>query len=362
MAIFVLLSSALLTFSISPGARSPASAASVAVRMAASDSCLIIQNKGGGHGEIGYHLALQLVKEKGMSVTILHEGPNKGKAPHNAYGDLDAAGVKVLWCDDLSDAASCLGKLEGASFGAVVDNWSKSPEQITPYAEAAKAWGVSNYAYVSSAGMYTPDKGDDSAVTEECAVKSSGQRQAEEKIAEMGLPYSYFRPQYIYGPCQGKSYLAFFFDRLARGRPVPVPNAGDQLVTMTHAADNAAMIAAAIGNEAAVGEAFNCATSSLVTYDELVQLCAKAAGVDATIVHYDPKGFEKPEDFKFKFPFRDTPFYVSVDKASKLLSFKEQNVIADDIAWYYEKNYVAQKGLEKEVNLADDEIVIAAAL
>ena len=30
---------------------------------------------------------------------------------------------------------------------------------------------------------------------EECAVKSSGQRQAEEKIAEMGLPFSYFRPQ-----------------------------------------------------------------------------------------------------------------------------------------------------------------------
>merc|ERR1711904_607665 len=114
---------------------------------------------------------------------------------------------------------------------------------------AAKGWGVSNYAYVSSAGMYTPEKGDDSAVCEDCGVKSSGQRQAEEKIAEMGLPYSYFRPQYIYGPAQGKSYLSFFFDRLTRDQPVPVPNSGDQMVTMTHAADNAAMIAAAIGNE-----------------------------------------------------------------------------------------------------------------
>jgi hypothetical protein len=28
------------------------------------------------------------------------------------------------------------------------------------------------------------------------------------------------RPQYIYGPAQGKSYLAFFFDRITRGRPV----------------------------------------------------------------------------------------------------------------------------------------------
>ena len=99
------------------------------------------------------------------------------------------------------------------------------------------------------------------------------------------------------------------------GRPVPVPNGGDQLVTMTHAADNAAMIAAAIGSPAAVGEAFNCATSSLITYDDLVALCAKAAGVAGEVAHYDPKGFAKPDGFKFKFPFRDTPFYVSVDKA-----------------------------------------------
>ena len=120
-----------------------------------------------------------------QSVTILHEGPNKGKPPHNAYGALDAAGVKVLWCDDLSDAASCLGKLEGASFNAVVDNWSKSPEQITPYAEAAQGWGVTSYCYVSSAGMYTPAKGDEGAVSESCDVKSSGQRQAEETIAAM---------------------------------------------------------------------------------------------------------------------------------------------------------------------------------
>ena len=93
----------------------------------------------------------QLVKEKGMSVTILHEGPNKGKPPHNAYGALDAAGVTVHWCDDLSDHAAALSKLGGQSFRAVVDNWSKSPEQIKPYAELGKKWGVENFAYVSSA-------------------------------------------------------------------------------------------------------------------------------------------------------------------------------------------------------------------
>eukprot|EP00900_Chrysochromulina_parva_P022773 jgi/Chrpa1/5129/Chrysochromulina_OHIO_Genome00015126-RA len=345
--------------------RAPATGRSIAVRMAGDSSVLIIQNKGGGHGEIGYHLALQLAKDKGMPVTILHEGPNKGKPPHNAYGDLDAAGVTVHWCDNLEDSAACLAALGGARFTAVVDNWSKSPEQIKPYAEAAKGWGVTNYAYVSSAGMYTPAKGEKGAIAETCAVKSSEQRQAEELIAAMGLPYSYFRPQYIYGPKQGKSYLSFFFDRLTRGRPVPVPNDGKQSVTMTHAADNAAMIAAAIGNEKAVGEAFNCATTLLITYDELVRKCAGAAGVDCEIAYYDPKGFVKPsDDFKFGFPFRDTPFFVSAEKAKTLLGFEPKHDIAKDIGWYFESNYKASGAMEKAKKLSfeDDDLVLTAKL
>ncbi len=327
-----------------------------AVQMADVGSTLIIQNKGGGHGEIGYHLALQLANDRKQQVTILHEGPNSGKAPHNAYGDLDAAGVKVIWCDDLKDSASCIASLGGASFDAVVDNWSKSPEDIMPYAELAKSWDVSNFAFVSSAGMYTPPKGDYSAIKEDCDVKSSGQRKAEVALADLGLPYSYFRPQYIYGPKQGKSYLSFFFDRLTRGKPVPVPGTGEQSVTFTHAADNAAMIAAAIGNEKARGAAFNCATSSLLSYNELVGLCAKAAGVEPKLQYYSPGA--KADGFKF--PFRDTPFFVSVDKAKDLLGFEPSHEIAKDIEWYFADNYVAKGSKDKQVDLSADDAILAA--
>ena len=92
------------------------------------------------------------------------------------------------------------------------------------------------------------------------------------------------------------------------------------------------------------------------------QTCASAAGKEAAITHYDPKGFEKPDGFKFKFPFRDTPFFVSVEKAEKLLGFTPKHKIADDIAWYYSENYVAQGGLDKELAFDDDSIVLGAAL
>ena len=50
--------------------------------------------------------------------------------------------------------------------------------------------------------------------------------QAEELLGEKGLPFSCFRPQYIYGPKQGKSYLVPLFDRACREQhpPQPVPN------------------------------------------------------------------------------------------------------------------------------------------
>ena len=85
--------------------------------------------------------------------------------------------MKVLWRDNLEDADGCVAALAGATFGTVVDNWSKSPAQIRPFAKLAKGWGVRSYAYVSSAGMYAPPDGEHGAIDESCAVKSSGQRQ-----------------------------------------------------------------------------------------------------------------------------------------------------------------------------------------
>ncbi len=47
----------------------------------------------------------------------------------------------------------------------------------------------------------------------------------EELIANEGLPWTSFRPQYIYGPKTNKrDYLDYFFDRIVREKPVPIPN------------------------------------------------------------------------------------------------------------------------------------------
>ena len=114
------------------------------------------------------------------------------------------------------------------------------------------------------------------------------------------------------------------------------------------------MVAAAVGNPAAAGEVFNCATSDLITYDELAALCASAAGVPAAIEHYNPKEFEAGTSKKLGFPFRETAFYVSADKAKALLGFAPKHTIKEDIAWYLADNYAS-----KAVDFSQDQAILA---
>ncbi|CAN0061250.1 unnamed protein product, partial [Phaeothamnion confervicola] len=113
----------------------------------AAGKALIVQNKGGGHGELGFHLA-KILTAKGLEVTLLQDGAgkNKAKEPFASYGDLEAKGTKVVWADF---AVSGVGVAvpEGEAFDYDL-------ETCKEVASMAAAWKCKSYVYVSSAGMY----------------------------------------------------------------------------------------------------------------------------------------------------------------------------------------------------------------
>ena len=311
----------------------------VAVAAGGEKKALIIQNKGGGHGELGYQLALELRDQKGLEVTMLHDGgpePKTGKEPFASY---DEAGLKVLWKDLSAESVSeALG--DEGPFEYVFDNWSKEADSAKPAVELSKAWDVSNYVFVSSAGMY---KGASQPMKETDEVKATGQRAVEELLAAEGLPWTSFRPQYIYGPKTNKrDYVDWFFDRVVRDLPLPIPNKGDQAVSVSNSVDVVKMLAAVVGNPKAVGEVFNCGTDKVVTYGELAKMVGDVCGKEATCEFYDPADFDLP---KGAFPFRNTAFYVDVSKAKDVLGWEAGSTVEGDLKWYYE-DYL-KLGLDK---------------
>ena len=325
---------------------------------------LVVQNKGGGHGELGFQLAKTLVTNgKIDKITILQDDAcNDAKEPFCSYAaDLPADKVHVIKAS-LGDESMTAEKLQsilgdGATFDYVWDNNSKGPVGAgKAICDCCKNWNVKLYTYVSSAGMYQPNDQTTFPMDEATTPikESSGQAQQDAYALELKLPLVSMRPQYIYGPKANKyDYIDWYFDRLTRGRPLPIPGDGTQKVSLTCSEDVASILASPLNDEdAAVAQTFfNCGTDKLVSYDDVAYMCAAAAGIpadDVEIVHYDSsKG-------KGSFPFRLTDFYVMPTKVKTILGWDGASTsLQDDLKWYYE-GYKARGGLTKDVDFSKD--------
>jgi nucleoside-diphosphate-sugar epimerase len=151
----------------------------------------------------------------------------------------------------------------------------------------------------------------------------------------------------------------YFFDRLVRGLPIPIPGDGTQLVSLTNSEDVASLLAAPLNDPAAAvaQRFFNCGTDQLHSYNQVAELCARAANImDYDIEHYDADLFGKGV-----FPFRPTNFYVAPDKAKQVLGWTgAKHSLAEDLVEYYQ-NYLARGGPEKKMSLVKDwEIVVGS--
>lgn len=294
------------------------------------------------------------------SITILQDDAcSDEKEPFKSYAS-DLPDVKVvkapLGSEDMT-AADLKSVLGDATFEYVWDNASKAPKGAgKAVCDCAKEWGVKLFTYVSSAGMYQPTAETEFPMSESTPIKeSAGQAQFDNYAVELGLPLVSFRPQYIYGEKASKfDYIDWYFDRLVRELPLPIPEDGTQKVSLTNSQDVASILTSPLNNEAAAIEQrfFNCGSDQLYSYDEVAYLCAEAAGISkdkVMIEHYDSNLFGKAN-----FPFRLTNFYVAPDTAKAKLGFEgAKNSLKEDLKWYYE-GYKARGGPEKKMSLVKD--------
>jgi nucleoside-diphosphate-sugar epimerase len=91
---------------------------------------------------------------------------------------------------------------------------------------------------------------------------------------ERGTPITIVRPTHVYGPLNTRNNETFFFDRLARDRPVLVPDGGGWLRQFGHVEDLADAMAAMLGVPAAFGRAYNVTGEEAITQVGFVELIA----------------------------------------------------------------------------------------
>lgn len=304
----------------------------------------------GGTRFIGVYLTKLLVKQ-GHDVVLF----NRGNRPAPVEGVATIVG-------DRTDADSLKTQLSGETFDAIFDNNGRELSDTQPLIEI---FGdkLQHFVYVSSAGVYL--KSDQMPHIEGDAVdpksRHKGKFETEAYLQAQGVPFTSVRPVYIYGPQNYNPLEQWFFDRVVRDRPIPIPGNGMHLTQLGHVQDLAAAMAAVLGNETAIGQIYNISGEKAVTFDGLARACATAARKDPdslTIVHYNPKDF----DFgKAKaFPMRVQHFFTAIDKAQAELGWAPTYDLVEGLKDSFQNDYLAASRDKAEVDFALDDMILAA--
>jgi nucleoside-diphosphate-sugar epimerase len=195
---------------------------------------------------------------------------------------------------DIRDRASAAAALGGREFDAVVDWVAFTPEHVR--ADLGLLRGrTGQYVFISSASAYqTPPAR--LPVTESTPLRNPFWQYSRDKIAcedllvaayrDEGFPATIVRPSHTYDrtliPLDG-GWTALA--RMRQGRPVVVPGDGTSLWTLTHHEDFARGFVPLLGHPRTLGEAFHITSDDVLTWNQITEALAAAAGVTADIVH-----------------------------------------------------------------------------
>ncbi|XP_010907248.1 chloroplast stem-loop binding protein of 41 kDa a, chloroplastic [Elaeis guineensis] len=316
---------------------------------------LVVNTNSGGHAIIGFYFARELLGS-GHEVTVLTVGEESSdkmkKPPFTRFSELVSAGGRTVWGDPGE-----VGKIVGtAAFDVVLDNNGKDLDAVKPVADWAKSAGIKQFLYISSAGIYKT--GDEFPHLEGDPIKDdAGHVFVEKYIADLSFSsWAIFRPQYMIGSGNNKDCEEWFFDRIVRNRPVPIPGSGMQLTNISHVRDLSSMLSLAVEKPlAANGKIFNCVCDRAATLDGMARLCAKAAGRELKIVHYDPKALGI--DSRKAFPFRNMHFYAEPRAAKEMLGWTSSTNLPEDLKERFDE-YVSIGRDKKQMQFDIDDKIL----
>ncbi|MBR8829745.1 MAG: hypothetical protein N5P05_001303 [Chroococcopsis gigantea SAG 12.99] len=303
----------------------------------------------GGTRFIGVYLT-KILASQGHEVVLF----NRGNKP------APVEGVKVIK-GDRTDPDALKEALQSEHFDAIFDNNGRELEDTRPLVEIF-AHKVKHFVYVSSAGVYLASEQMPHVEGDAVDPKSrhKGKHETEAYIAGSGIPWTSIRPVYIYGPQNYNDLEAWFFDRIVRNRPLPIPGNGLHFTQFGHVQDLATAMAAVLGNEKAIGQIYNISGDRYVTFKGLAQACAAAAGKDAgqlQLVYYNPKEFDFGK--KKAFPLRVQHFFTDIHKAKNELNWQNQYDLVSGLKDSFDHDYMRGDRPNGEIDFSvDDEILV----
>ena len=248
----------------------------------------------GGTGNISSACS-QLALERGVELYLLNRGQSLRPLPE---------GARVINAD-IRDPNAVREALGSMRFDVVADFIAFTPQHIETDLQLFRG-RTGQYFFISSASAYqTPPA--TLPVTEAAILDNPVWQYSRDKAAceerllrayrEEKFPFTIVRPSHtysaVYVPVHGNWTT---IDRMLRGLPVIVHGDGTSLWTLTHSSDFAKGFVGLMGNSHAIGEAYHITSDEWLTWNQIHEILASAAGVQPELVHvpsdliavYDP--------------------------------------------------------------------------
>lgn len=269
----------------------------------------------GGTGNIST-ACTRLAYARGFEVYVLNRGRTPFELPE---------GITVLEAD-VENAESVRRAVIGHRFDIVANFLAFSRADVQRDIELFGS-GLRQYLFISSASCYQKPPSHP-VITESTPLYNPFWEYSRDKIAceemlmaayrELEFPVTIIRPsltyQYVIPLVFGAWREYTIVDRMKRGEKIIVHGDGASVWTITHSEDFARGFVGLLGHQQAIGHAFHITSDELLTWDQIYQAVASAAGVEADIVHI-------PSDFIAR---------VAPQRAGTLLGDKAYSAIFDN--------------------------------
>lgn len=226
----------------------------------------------------------QLALENGIELTLLSRGRSERPVP---------PGAEVVKAD-IRQPETVRAALGARTFDAVVDWVAFTPDHIETDIELFRD-RTGQFVFISSASAYqTPPSS--LPVTESTILDNPHWQYSRNKIAceerlikayrEEKFPITLMRPSHTYDktllPMDGGYTVV---NRMRQGKPVVVHGDGTSLWVLTHHRDFAKGFVPLLGNNRAIGESFHITSDEWLTWNQIYDLVATAAGTKAEKVY-----------------------------------------------------------------------------
>lgn len=208
-------------------------------------------------------------------------------------------GATVLQADIYADESRLAALLANHRFDAVVDYLAYGVNDIERDLRLFRD-KTDQFVFISSASAYQkPVK--NYLITEETPLENPYWEYSRNKFAcenrlmqayrEEGFPTTIIRPSHTYGPTQIPFGVSSWqhpwtvIDRMQRGQKVIVPGDGTSLWVLTWSADFAKGLVGILGNQQAIGEAFQITSNEVLSWNQIHLEVYQALGLEPSIIH-----------------------------------------------------------------------------